>query len=337
MCRAAAPPQMPTAPSKKVKGLVVPCGCGHKCDQCDYPAVVKSKISRELYCEYHSPAEPPKRDARQEHSMSVKLMTSMRVDAGLCGVVTSGPYPSLCALPRVDGAVTLALRGASASEKHGIRHMPELCAENMGPILLHDNVTVWSRVMSNGIHSLRWYDQLQTVEASDAMGAKMRNDYSIYTHKCKYPGFPRATASQLSSPILRFAPLCDAAKDDLVIFDPAMSELVWYGATMTRLEARSLFCALYARIAEPMLYNVRRRIMSGVSFHVAGSFTFTDTPATHFRDTRCSFHVESCVVCILQGVAPWDDYILERCATNDVFEVVVSLFFGERYKRPSTV
>ena len=319
------------------------------CDQCDLNAFVTCDATRENYCEYHSPVDVivPKQNIRDEHAAAVRLMTSMRFDAGLCGVVTSGPLPSngsRMPLPRIDGAITVVLQGTSTYEKHGIRRMPCLSSLNMGPVMLFDGVTVWSKVLSNGMHSLRWYEGVQAVEESDAMGVLMRRDAAAYSHKGRYPGFPE-TASALKRSFVRMAPLFDASNDDVVFFDGAMSELAWYGATMSRIEARALFCSLYAHLAEPMLQNLRRRMLEGVSYHVAGGFTFTEDAATHFRDVAgCVFQEESCVVCILQGVAPWDDYIRERFVAVDagvdphpVFTAIISLFFGERYKQPATI
>lgn len=287
------------------------------------------------------------------HTKSVSLMTSMRAEAGLCGEVTSGPLTPGAMIPKVEGSVTILLQGMVSKEKHGVRHMPELSMENMGPVYLNDNTTVWSRVLSNGVHSLRWYSKFQNLAESNAMGAKMRQDYCAYSHKSKYPGFAAGVQQpdlhqQQQRPrggIVCFPPLFDACNDEVVIFDEAMSELAWSGAELTRIEARALFCALYARIAVPALYDVRRRIQRGVSFHVAGSFTFTEDAATHFRDTAdCSFKEASCVVCILQGLAPWDDYIRERFAAveaaNDahaVFTAIVCLFFGDRFKHVAAV
>jgi hypothetical protein len=331
---------MPTRP--KTVNLLIP--CSGICDQCSLPAVVRAKTSSEKYCQFHSPVDislAGRKDPRQEYTRAIKLMTEMRFDTGLCGVVTAGPMIQ-CArtaqLPRVEGSVTIVLRGAVSCEKHGIRRMPELSSVNMGPVLLHDNATIWSRVLSNGIHSLRWYDKVQTVQDSDAMGALMRQDYCAYSHKSKYPGFP-GNAS-LSPSIVRIPPLFDASRDDVVVFDEAMSELSWHGAVLSRIETRALFCSLYARLAEPMLYEVRRRIQRGVSFHVAGCFTFTEDATTHFRDVvACRFQEESCVACILQGLAPWDDYIRERFAAKDhsVFTAVISLFFGDCYKQSNCI
>jgi hypothetical protein len=247
-------------------------------------------------------------------------------------------------LPRIDGAITLVLQGTSTYEKHGIRRMPCINSVNMGPVMLFDGITVWSKILSNGMHSLRWYEGVQTVEESDAMGSLMRRDCAAYSHKSRYPGFPETSAS-LTRSFVRMAPLFDAVKDDVVIFDPAMSELAWYGALLSRIETRALFCSLYARLAEPKLQSLRRRMLEGVSFHVAGGFTFTEDATTHFRDvTGCVFQEESCVVCILQGLAPWDDYICERIAAVDagvdphpVFAGLIRLFFGERYKQPLTI
>jgi hypothetical protein len=320
-----------------------------RCDQCELDAMVTCNPTGENYCEYHSPVEVilPKQNIRDAHVKAVKLMTSMRYEAGLCGVVTAGPLPSKGSrvpLPRVDGAVTIVLDGAANSEKHGIRRMPSLNPVNMGPVMLFDGLTVWSEVLSNGLHSLRWYDGVQTIEESDALGSLMRRDCAAYSHKARYPGFP-ATTAPLTRSLVRMAPLFDAAKDDIVIFDSSMSELAWYGATLSRIEARALFCALYARIAETKLQSLRRRILEGVSFHVAGGFTFTENASTHFRDVAgCVFQEESCVVCILQGLAPWDDYIWERLAAvevgadpHPVFAGIISLFFGERYKRQTNI
>ena len=86
-------------------------------------------------------------------------------------------------------------------------------------------------------------------------------------------------------------------------------------------------------------------MLEGVSFHVAGGFTFTEDVTTHFRDVAgCVFQEESCVACILQGAAPWDDYIRERFVAVDagvdphpVFAGIISLFFGECYKQPATI
>jgi hypothetical protein len=324
--------------------------CMKMCDQCDLDAVVTCAASGENYCEYHSPVDVvlPRPSVRDEHVKAVKLMTSMRFDAGLCGEVTSGPLPtegSRVPLPRIDGAVTIVLQGLKPWEKHGIRRMPELCIANMGPVMMHDGRTVWSNVLSNGIQSLRWYAGVQSAAESDAMGALMRCDCAAYSHKSMYPGFPETANIATTRSVVRFAPLFDATRDDVVIFDAGVSELVWSGAELTRIEARALFCALYARLAEPLLYSLRRRILEGVSFHVAGGFTFTEEADTHFGDIAgCSFKEESCVVCLLRGLAPWDDYIRARFAaaadgtdTHPVFTALIALFFGERYKQPCTV
>ena len=357
-------PTRPTSKSSQARQAAKSCNFGHamtlgpmvtmskhcsRCDQCEMHAMVTCVPTGENYCEFHSPVDVflPKQNIRDEHTKAVKLMTSMRYDAGLCGVVTSGPLPSTGSkmpLPRVDGALTSVLQGTSTYEKHGIRRMPCLSSINMGPVMLFDGVTVWSKVLSNGMHSLRWYDGVQTVEESDTMGVLMRRDAAAYSHKSRYPGFPETSAS-LSRSFVRMAPLFDAAKDDVVIFDGAMSELAWYGAALSRIEARALFCSLYARIAEPKLQSLRRRMLDGVSFHVAGGFTFTEDATTHFRDVAgCVFQEESCVACILQGAAPWDDYIRERFVAVDagvdphpVFTGIISLFFGECYKQPATI
>jgi hypothetical protein len=348
---------MPTRPTtkktnschKQKKPIVTLLSCRSRCDQCELDAVVTCNPTGEKYCEYHSPVDVvlPQKSLRDEHAKAVKLMTSLRYEMGLCGVVTSGPLPakgSRVPLPRIDGAVTVVLQGACSSEKNGIRRMPELNSVNMGPVVLFDGITVWSHVLSNGMHSLRWYEGVQTIEESDAMGSLMRKDRAAYSHKTRYPGFPEAAAS-LRRSFVRIAPLLDAVQDDMVLFDEAMSELAWYGALLSRIETRALFCSLYARLAEPKLQSLRRRMLEGVSFHVAGGFTFTEDATTHFRDvTGCVFQEESCVVCILQGLVPWDDYIQERIAAVDacvdhhpVFAGLIRLFFGERYKQPLNI
>jgi hypothetical protein len=91
---------------------------------------------------------------------------------------------------------------------------------------------------------------------------------------------------------------------------------------------------LYARIAAPLLHPLQARLRFGMSIHVAGGFTFTKTAAEHFADTvSCSFQEEACIVCMLQGLAPWDTYIRERLADNadPMFAYVIGVFFGGHY------
>ena len=216
------------------------------------------------------------------------------------------------------------------------------------------------------------------MEESDVMGALMRLERTACVEKYDYPGFPR-TPLPIPMVCVRFPPLMPhflsnvfaahyssplsavaAARRELAQID---RQLLQRGANLSPMEVvcrrcccfrdslrvtndakqnaqeRALFCALYARLADPMLDEARRRIRCGVSMHVAGGITFTDDPQQHFADVKgCRFKEEACIACMLLGLAPWDNYIRMRVAAAErgsdphpVFAVVVCLFFGWSY------
>ena len=332
-----------------------------ECDECFRDATVICKKSGELFCPDHSPLKRKRCMYREHPSVTlINAAASVRRELGLHGSVTSGTMFHSGTIAKFEGVQTIvvAQRFMTASKRQdGVSRMPELNPMRMGPVVLCDGKTVWSRLLSNGITSLRWYNT-QSKQESDDMGALIRADCYAIREKFEYPNFCNKFGMALIGvrmpallPHLLPARINDNSTPDEVAasvrelaaiearMPPPERELMQVGATLSVLEARALFCALYARLAEPLLSDVRMRIRMGVSYHVANCACFLEDPAVYFENLEnCRFQEEATLTCMLMNVAPWDDYIRRRvrdaeCGTDShaVFASVIGLFFGVRY------
>ena len=107
------------------------------------------------------------------------------------------------------------------------------------------------------------------------------------------------------------------------------------------MQARALFCGLYAHLAEPWVEKKLRPLLrSGVSIHVADGLSMNSDADAQFHEIfGRQFQEEACITCMLRGgVMPWDDYLRGRMSaakvgldTHLVFCSVISLFFGTKY------
>ncbi len=149
--------------------------------------------TNELYCSDHAPPSSRRKKTHGGHVKSIKEEATARRELGLHGAVTSGPFFTSMAIPRFAGAQTLVIskRFNSTLKNDGVSRIPQLHPMLLGPVVLCDGKTIWSKLLSNGMCSLRWYDA-QSLEESDALGAFIRADTRCLNQKYDHPLFPNA-------------------------------------------------------------------------------------------------------------------------------------------------